>query len=189
MKVKRVKKPVVAFSTTLLLLLAASFAYGLYFFGHNNPIFTTVLSGFHSSTPRPQKTTYQNQRYGYAITYPTQWYLSSHNDDALIQVDYVHSSGVPNPSAFEIKSSPNPDHLDAQTWWKQNQPPYGLETGLGGVSLESGLYAYKARGVGGQSPYIVYTITTNQIAVQIFLYSTNQSEKTLNAVVNSFIWK
>jgi hypothetical protein len=140
------------------------------------------------STPSSARTIFTNDRFNYSIRYPTQWYLTTTSNTSLVRVFMKHDPSVPEAVAFEITCSANPNQLDAQTFWKQTQPPAGGEREIGPITFSSGVSAYVAKGQ-GQTPYTVYTLVNKHIACQIVTIQTDLSNtQIVLAVVNSFHW-
>jgi len=140
-------------------------------------------------TPSPARTTYTNAQFSYSIRYPTQWYLTTSSDNSSVHVLLVHDLGAPEAIAFEITCFANPNQLDAQQVWQQQQPPSGGETAVGPLTFSSGTPAYVATGQ-GQTSYTLYTLTHNQVACQITTHQTDPlNAQIILATVNSFRWQ
>lgn len=168
-----------------VVLLAGSLL--VIYFARSNPPSRTIVPPL--PTPGSARTIYANTHFGYDIDYPTQWYLKPLENNSLVRVFMKYDPSVPEAVAFEIRCYPNPNQLDAQTYWQRQQPPSGGETAVGSSTFSSGVTAFVANGQ-GQTPYTLYTLTHNQIACTILLPETDPANAhVVTSTIDSFRWQ
>jgi hypothetical protein len=139
-------------------------------------------------TPGPGRSPFTSSQFHYKITYPTDWKLDASADQSVVRVLILVQKQATNVVALDVHCLANPGTLDAQSWWHQHQPQYGLESAVGPTTLASKTPAFVATGR-SQDAYTVYTVTLKQIACQMYAIQLDSATtKVAVASVNTFAW-
>lgn len=137
-------------------------------------------------TPGPGRTTYMNPRFGYTITYPTDWILGVSSDNSIVHVTYPGSITLADSEILTITVSPNPTGLSSQAWWQANHAPDGSETPGGLLKLRSNVTVFTSQAQ-GQVTSDIYTYATNALVYQLVITESGTSNDAVALdIVNSF---
>ena len=140
-------------------------------------------------TPGAARSIYTNPQYEYTIHYPSQWYLKQQTNNPTIRIFMKYNLSVPQAVAYEIRCYPNPNQLDAKTYWQQSHLANEGEIGKGITTFSSGVSAYLTTGQ-GQTPFTLYTLVHGQAACSILVPATDPpNAQVVLASINSFHWQ